>query len=814
MGQEQADKLHLGSSIGHYRIISKIGAGGMGEVFLAQDTKLDRKVAIKILPREFAEDKDRMSRFVREAKSASALNHPNIITTYEFSEQEGKHLLVLEYVKGKTLRELISERNKLELTEALEITIQIASALQAAHAAGIIHRDIKPENIMIRDDGYVKVLDFGLAKLTGPTGDSVAENATPVEIITQAGRVMGSPPYMSPEQACSKEVDARSDIWSIGVVLYELLAGRSPFSGVTINHTLVAVLEKDPPPMRSFDVSIPADLEIIISRALAKKASNRYQNATQLIDDLRTLVKRLEFEAELEKTSEPNVRTILFKEKTSPGMASSYPTGEASAFPIAMFDNSKIEQTETFVAIAVMPFVNMSPNEDGDYLSDGISEELINVLSKIRGLRVAARTSSFSFKGKQRTIAEIGNALNVGSILEGSVRIAGSKVRISVQLVNVEDGYHLWSQTYDRAMGDIFEVQDDIAFSVLSELRDRLLGRETGSGVSTDGRLMSELAQAARGRATNPEAQRLMLLGRYFLDRTTKEDTEKAISYFKKALDLDKNYALCWAELGRAYSIQAGRVWVPAAQGFELSREATQHALSLEPDLAEGHAQLGRIQLTHDWDFKGAAASYKRAVNLAPWSSSVLDGAAMLAYKVGRLDEALQLNRRVSALDPLSAAFWHNLGLTCHAAGRLAEAENAFRRSLELAPQRFVSNALLALVLMDQGKTEEAFAHAQREPYEMWRLWALVILNHAAGKKVESDELFFKLTAEHASGNAYQIAEIHSIRSELDLAFEWLGKALQECDSGLTHAKTNPRFQPLHSDPKWTVLLKKIGFDV
>jgi TolB-like protein/Tfp pilus assembly protein PilF len=463
-------------------------------------------------------------------------------------------------------------------------------------------------------------------------------------------------------------------------------------------------------------------------------------------------------------------------------------------------------------SIAVLPFVNISAENENEYFSDGLAEELLNVLSKIDGLRVAARTSAFSFKSKRTTIAEIGRVLNVASVLEGSIRIVGKRIRISVQLVKVADGYHLWSESYDRLMDDIFAVQDDIAQSVVTELRTRLLGEEPGT--EAHNRVMFEVAAAVMGRAANPEAQRLMFWGRSFLDRLTREDTAKAVEYFQKALELDPEYALCWAELGRAYSIEAGRAWIPVQHGFDQSREAVKKALAIEPDLAEGHAQLGRIQLTHDFDIAGAELSYRRALKLAPGSSSVLDGASVLAYKLGRLEEAVELGRRVLLQDPLSAAFWHNLGLTCHAADRLSESEEAFLRALQLVPQRLVSNALLALVKMDQGKADDALEQAMKEPYEMWRLWALAILYNAIGQDGRSDETLQILTGKYAEGNTYQIAEVHAMREEVDHAFEWLEKAYEERDPGVTHTMVNPRLRPLHSDPRWEILLTKIGFAV
>jgi TolB-like protein/tetratricopeptide (TPR) repeat protein len=474
------------------------------------------------------------------------------------------------------------------------------------------------------------------------------------------------------------------------------------------------------------------------------------------------------------------------------------------------FEGQPSDPNAQLNTIAVLPFLNLSRGDEDDYFSDGLAEELLIVLSKIRGLRVAARTSAFSFKDKQTTIAEIGRILNVATVLEGSIRRAGERVRISVQLIKVLDGYQLWSETYDRTMDDIFAVQDDIAQSVVEEIRVRLLGGTVDE--SNSRQIVSEIADAVKGRSDNPEAQRLLMLGRHFLDRTTRDDTTKAIEYFKQAVELDPDFALCWAELGRAYSIEAGRAWVPVAEGFAASREATDRALSIEPDLAEGHAQMGRILTVHDWDLIGAEASYRRALELAPGSSPVLDGASVLFYKLGRLDEALELAELLVERDPLSAAYWHNYGLTCHAAERLEQSENAFRRALELAPQRLVSRALLSLILLEKGETDAALDQAKREPDEFWRLWSLAIVYATTGKTKESDEITDKLVSERSAGNAYQLAEVFAMRDERDEAFIWLDRCVAERDPGLTHAKVNPRFRALRSDPRWPVLLKTVGF--
>lgn len=462
-------------------------------------------------------------------------------------------------------------------------------------------------------------------------------------------------------------------------------------------------------------------------------------------------------------------------------------------------------------SIAVLPFVNIGSDPDVEYFSDGLAEELLNVLSKIRGLRVAARTSSFSFKGKSTTVSEIGSALNVSSVVEGSIRMSGGRMRIAVQLIKVEDGYQLWSNSYDRTMDDIFAVQDDIAQSVVEELRSLLLGEETPDDIGTQ--VLNEVALATKGRSDNPEAQRLMLLGRFFLDRITRQETEKAIGYFKEATELDPNFALCWAELGHSYSLQAGKAWVAVDEGFKLSRAAVERALMLEPDLAEGHAQLGRIRAAYDWDLKGAKAAYGRALELAPGSSLVMDGASVLEYKLGNFDRALELSRRVLAQDPLSGAVWHNLGLICHAAGLLAESESAYRRALDVNPQRVMSTAMLSLVLLDGGREAEAVELAETEPDPFWQLWALAIVCDRIGDAERAECALRAILAEHSEGDAYQIAEIYAVRGEADNAFQWLGSAVAERDPGVTHLQGSPRFRPLHGDPRWSAILRDIGFD-
>ena len=760
--------LTAGTRLGHFEIISPIGSGGMGEVYRARDAKLRREVALKVLPARVSSNPDRFARFEHEARTVAGLSHPNIVVLHAMEEENGIHFLTMELVEGETLDRQVSAEG-LPAARVVDVGIAVADALTAAHERGVIHRDLKPANVMMNRDGWVKVLDFGLAKLdeTAPRA-GLSRTATMATPISEVGGLMGTVPYMSPEQIRGEAVDTRTDLFSLGVMLYELASGRRPFLGHTAADTSSAILRDTPKPLTRLRSDLPRDLERIVSRCLEKNPRERFQTALDVANELRGL--RMDLER-----------------------------GGNAPSP---------QSTPQVASIAVLPFVNRSASEDDEYFSDGLTDELLNVLAKIRGLRVAARTSSFHFKGKDTTIAELGHALNVATVLEGSVRKAGNRVRISVQLVQVSDGYHLWSETYDRTLEDIFAVQDDIARSVVKELRASLLREDFDS--KAIGEVKAEVSRATKGRATDPEAHQRYLLARHLLDRVTREDTMKSLVYLRQILDRYPEFALAWAELARGYAYETTRNW--SAEGYGRAREAAERAVALEPDLADGHLMLGWIRMFHQ-DWKGAKASYDRALELAPGSVTVLRRTGGLMASMGRLDEAIQLDRQAVEQDPLNAISHHALGSWLQGAYRFDEAEQAFRKALELAPRMTGTAASLAMTLCAQGRNDEALAAAWQEPDEIMRLWALAIAHDALHHTAEASAALGNLTEHHADTSAYQIAEVHAARGAADLAFQWLNRAHAQEDSGLTYLLCSTHFRLLHGDPRWRAFLKKMGLE-
>jgi serine/threonine protein kinase/tetratricopeptide (TPR) repeat protein len=759
--------LATGTRLGTYEIVGPLGSGGMGEVYRAKDLRLGREVAVKVLPTGVASSPDLLARFEHEARTVAVLNHPNIVTLYSVEDVEGIRFLTMELVEGQTLSTLIAPGG-LPLPRLLDLVIPLTEALATAHERGVVHRDLKPGNVMVTREGRVKVLDFGLAKLVA-ADTALHVGATTAASLSGEGQILGTTAYMAPEQLKGETVDVRTDLFAMGIIIYELATGRSPFPGGSVAEVSSAILRDTPQPLGQIRPDLPPDLERIVGRCLEKQTQDRIQSALDLSHELRRLQR----------------------------------SGESGAQ----------SASDTVASIAVLPFANRSSIADDEYFSDGLADELLNVLSKIEGLRVIARTSSFQFKETRDDVATIGRKLNVAALLEGSVRKSANRVRITVQLVRASDSSQLWSETYDRTLEDIFAVQDDIAQSVVKALRTKLLGErpDTEAGGEAE---KAEIANAARGRGNRPEAQQLYLLAVHVLDRYTREGTAKAIEHLNQALALDPEFAGAWRQLGRAYASQAAQGWGSAAEGYERARKAMERALSLEPDLAEAHVALGWIRMAHDWDFRGAEESYARALGSEPRNATVLRGAGVLALTLGRNEEAIRLYQRAAEQDPLSSATYNNLGIALRAAGRLEEAEAAYRKALQLAPERVGTHSGLALTLLAEGRGEEALAEALLEPDEAWRLWALALIHDARGQGADSDAVLRELTDKYATDTAHQIAEAHAARGDVDAAFEWLERAYAQRDGGLMDVKTSPYLHSLHGDPRWGSFLKKMGLDV
>jgi len=790
----------LGETISHYQVLRKLGSGGMGVVYEAEDLTLGRHVALKFLHGDVVHDQLTFDRFYREARAASALNHPHICTVYEFGEHNGHPFIAMELMEGKPLKQSC-DNAPMDMAALLEVGVQVADALDAAHAKGIVHRDIKAANIFVTDRGQAKVIDFGLAKFKANA--AMATDVTTADDLTLRGSLVGTVSYMSPEQVLGKELDARTDLFSFGVVLYELATGMLPFTGETYGAIFGAILHSTPMPVLQANPSCPPKLAALISKALQRNPDRRYRSAAEMREDLKQLLR--ERQPGITTVSSRTARPMLSFENVQirtkaliVALTSVAVLAIAAGLWVAESRKRSVppKVSAGIVSIAVMPFVNMSSDKEQEYFSDGLSEELLNHLVRIPGLRVAARTSSFQFKGKNEDLRTIALKLNVSNILEGSVRKEGQKVRITAQLINADDGFHMWSETYDRDLSDVFEVQEDIARSVANSLKVKLFGA-------------TPFASSAA--TNNLEAYNAYLQGRYFFERRDRESLERALSYYEQAITLDSSYALAWAQIAQVRANQADRGYLPTKEGYEKARTAAEKALALDPNLAEANSAFAWIKATYDWDWAAADAFYQRALALEPGNATVVRAAGGLAASLGRLDEALALHRRAVELDPLSAAARMNLGTYSYYSGQFDEALAAFRKSLELSPALPAVHHDLGRVYLAEGRPQEALAEIQQEHEPVWRLFGQVLVYHALNKKNEADAALSEFIAKYSDGSAYQVAGAYAFRGQAEKAFKWLDKAYAGRDPGLSDVKVDPLLSNIRSDPRYSAFLKKMG---
>lgn len=825
--------LKIGQQIGRYRVLSTIGAGGMGEVYLADDKELERTVAIKILPDDLAANKDRVQRFVQEAKATSALNHPNILTIHEIGSVHGKHFIVSEFIKGKTLRDKL-QTESLDLSETIDIAIQIGLALQAAHEAKIIHRDIKPENVMIRDDGFVKVLDFGLAKLTEQQRPLLGTEApTKAKVRTQSGVILGTVAYISPEQARGKSVDERTDVWSLGVLLYEMLAKRKPFGGETTTDVLAAILTKDPVSPSALNPDVPIELERIVIKSLRKDREERYQTVKDLLIDLKDYKQELDFRRKLEKTAEPNQASTAAHKLSDSRPNAIHTTSNAEyvvseirqhkrgaaialllvALSITGFgywyygggpsDSKQIE------SIAVMPFVNEAGDSEIDYLADGLTESLISSLSQLPNLSVKARASVFRYKGKEINLQDLSNDLHIQAILLGRIVQRGDALTLNLELVEISNETVIWSEQYNRKQIDIVMLQSEIARDVSNKLRLRLSNTEE--------------QRVTKSFTKNAEAYKHYLQGRYHWNKRTEEGVRRSIEYFDQAIEIDPKYALAHAGLADAYIVLPVYSNTPSKESHTKAREAALKALQIDGTLAEAHASLAAVKQLYEWDFSGAEVEYRRAIELNPSYSTAYLWYAWFLSSLGRHSEAIIEIKKAQEVDPLSLIVNSAIGNIYNAARQPDEAIGQLRKTIVMDKNFARARSYLADAYIEKGMYEDAI-----EEYKNAEILSGKYDAENADKRAQSlkDALqrggvkgYWRRNLELTKENANQgymspakLAAAYARAEDIDQALKLLESAFIERDQYLFYnLKIDPSFDEIRRDPRYHDLVKRVG---
>ena len=739
----------IGQTISHYTILELLGGGGMGVVYRAQDTKLDRAVALKFLPPDLTRDPEAKQRFMHEARAASALDHPNICNIHDIGEtDDGRIFIVMGYYEGETLKKKI-DHGPLTIDEAVDIAIQVGRGLAWAHKHGIVHRDIKPANVILTTDGLAKIVDFGLAKLSGQT------------MLTRTGSMLGTVAYMSPEQARGEQVDQRTDIWSLGVVMYEMITGRVPFRSEYDQALVYSILNEAPEPLESLRPGVPVELMQVVEKTLKKSVEERFGDIGELLAQLNSLKKKRE-------------------------------AGALEAHP---------EAARVLPSIAVLPFDNMSPDPDNEYFSDGLAEELINALSQLEGLHVTARTSAFRFRGKAADIREIGRQLNVSTVLEGSVRRSETRLRITAQLIDVADGFHLWSAKYDRKLEDVFTIQDEISAAIVDKLKVRLLGEDR--------------ARLAKHTTDDFEAYDLYLKGRYSLNTLTAEGIEKSTGYFQQAIHQDPRCALAYTGMAAVHSVRAVLALVPSREAMPKAQSLLLKALELDDSLAEAYAWLGSIELTYNWDWSAAESNFKRAIELKPNSPEAHQFYADYLISMGRMDESLTEVERARELDPLSRIPDTIVAYHLFQSRRFDQAIEHCRRVLSVDPS-FLLQLHLWRSLHQKNLVHEAFMECKK----LFTLFVdrdiadamecvYPVSGYPAALRAGAQKLAELSARNYVS--PYFIATLFAHAEDDDETLRWLERAFEGRDQKFYITGIDLGWERVRSNPRFAVLLKKAG---
>ncbi len=823
----ESKTLKTGQRFAHYEILRLIGAGGMGEVYLATDEKLDRVVAIKLLNEEFSRHESHVQRFIQEAKAASSLNHPNILVIHEINVGDDANYIVSEFVEGKTLRDVIRTSN-LKPSEMLDIAIQISGALAAAHGANIVHRDIKPENVVVRPDGYVKVLDFGLAKLIQQNAVGL-EEATAKQNQTAKGLIMGTVNYMSPEQAKGEKVDQRTDIFSLGAVIYELIAGRTPFQGNSMSETFANLIKIDPQPLSRYASNVQDELQRIVSKTLRKNKDDRYQTMKGLLADLKALREDLHFDERLERSHSSDDKNATAILPATTGNVSNR-TGETSnntarranrvnsisalvvvALLIAAVSTGyyllSVRKTgsEGKKSLAVLPFVNATQDPNAEHLSDGITESIINNLSQLASLRVMPRNSAFRFKRDQADVKNIASQLGVEALVTGDIKQLGDKLVINVRLIDAKDESQIWGNQYVRPTTDILTAQSEIAQAVVQNLRLKLTATET---------------QLLNKRYTeNAEAWQLYQRGRFHVFKLTPPEIELGISYFQQAIEMDPNYALAYAGLSDAYRSLAIGSEMPPVENLAKSKIAGVRSIEIDDSLSEGHTGLGMTIFWGEWDWVGSEAQLKRALELNPNDATAHLFYAHILSNTGRHTEALaevKLSRELDPLFPFAGALE---GQFLFHAGRTDEALVRLQKTFDLAPTFWMPHLFASSAYIEKGMYAEAIAEA-RKATDLSPSQTNSIVNESyaqskLGKHDEAQALLDKLLKRSAERFVPpgHIAQTYNGLGETEKALDWLEQAFEQHDPKMVFLKVDPKWNNLRSEPRFIDLMKRMKFD-
>jgi eukaryotic-like serine/threonine-protein kinase len=788
----------IGQTISHYRILEQLGAGGMGVVFKAQDNRLERAVALKFLPENLAQQPQALERFRREARAASALNHPGICTIYDVGEQDGQAFIAMEFIDGETLRSHIQGR-PLPGEELLELGIQIAEALDAAHAEGIIHRDIKPANIFVTKRGRAKVLDFGLAKLV-PKGianadaDSAAAASDPTSAV---GIISGTPCYMSPEQIRGDDLDARTDIFSLGLVLYEMATGSQAFRGGSGGAIIEAILTRPPASVRSINPNLPPRLEAIIEKALHKDRGLRYQHAAELLADLQRL-KRDSESGSLDRAADtPSVRTVSANHLSS----ASNPGSRAAAQPSGSFRSPRV--AKVISSLAVLPFENVSRDPENDYLSDGITGSLINNLATVPHLRVMARSTVFRYKGREMDPQAIGRELHVRAVLTGRMMQSGGSLRIGTELVDVATGSQIWGAQFDRKPGDIFTIQDEISSEISGKLRLQLT--------------RAEKKRLVRRHTEDAEAYRLYLQGRHHWNRWTEEGFYKAIGYFQQAVQKDPSYALAYAGVADSYVLLGWNSYLPPKDAFPKGKAAAMTALDLAPDLGEAATDLAAVLWLHDWQWPEAEKEFQRSLKLNPCYPTANHYYAECVMTMGRHAEAITRMKKSLELDPLSLIINAAMGWAYYHARQYDQAVEQLLRTVELDPNYPVTYWILGLLYRKTARSDLAISAGQKgvnlsggSPL----MRAALAQSYAeAGSPKDARQILDDLTklGQDKYVAPHFFAGIHIGLGEDERALAYLEKSYAEHCHWLIYLHIDPSMDRLRGDPRFQDLLRRVG---